>query len=307
MDRTAYLHRLEGGLRAQVTLLQACARAAAAARDPRVKSAWIGAVVRLMSASAVTGSMIATIRWAPADSGVSALPVRPGAPKLPPLPNLEGPPPPNFYKTTSGGFSNRISRLAVPTARPRLRVKSKGGAPRGNRNAHKSGCHTAAFREFSRALALYARMLKAELAVLRAALPRVPARIVCEIVTPRRCYVRTRRGVGQSRGSRPAVSQPVLSACRSVKAVPERLWQSTSAFQRRRVCPRVRSINRRVDASAIRVCTAGSSHGTWNTNRATALPCRRTTFRSLRRYALRPRGMHAREPFPQSKVLRCPR
>src|SRR5947199_2146418 len=104
------------------------------------------------------------------------------------------PHPPAFCKTTSGRFSSRISSLAGPPTRPVLRAKSKGGAPRGNRNAQKSGCHTAAFREFKRALAHYVRALKAELAARRAALPRQRKRIFYEVVTPERCYVRTRRG-----------------------------------------------------------------------------------------------------------------
>src|SRR5690348_8789922 len=86
-----------------------------------------------------------------------------------------------------------LRRGRANAARPRLRLKSKGGAPRGNRNAQKSGCHTRAFREFNRALRFYVRLVKAQLAPLRAALPRPQRRIFYEIVRPERCYVRTRR------------------------------------------------------------------------------------------------------------------
>src|SRR4051812_35773519 len=99
MDRKRYLHTLEEELRRQVALVHACARAAAAADDPRLKSACIGAVVCLMNASAATGSMIANVRWVSADGGLSALPLRLRVPRLPPLPKEEGgPPSPRFLQ-----------------------------------------------------------------------------------------------------------------------------------------------------------------------------------------------------------------
>ncbi len=207
------MRALEEALRAQSALVEACARRAVASRDPRLCSAWIGAVVRLMDASAATGSAIADIRWAPAGATLFQLPVRLRLPGLPPLPEGEGgSPPPDFRKTTSGGFANEFSGLKhslpnetcallsspacgggaecersehkaeggearvpppsryarhLPRERGRIvRLKSKGGAPRGNRNAQKSGCHSAAFRQFRRELALYVRTLKAELALI---------------------------------------------------------------------------------------------------------------------------------------------
>jgi hypothetical protein len=46
MDRRiASMRVLEDELQAQVMLLHTCAGAAVAARDPRLKSAWIGAIV----------------------------------------------------------------------------------------------------------------------------------------------------------------------------------------------------------------------------------------------------------------------
>ena len=132
------MHALEHQLRAQAKHLQACAQRAAG--DPRLKSAWIEAVVRLMDASAATGSAIADLKWSPRDP---VIPVRLRLPDLPALPNAEGgPPPPQIRKTTSGHFRNRLNGLAPQ----RPRVKSKGGAQRGNRNAQTSGCHTSAFR-----------------------------------------------------------------------------------------------------------------------------------------------------------------
>src|SRR5206468_1032104 len=66
------------------------------------------------------------------------------------------------------------SGFVSASPRPLLRVKAKGGAPRGNRNAQKSGCHTRAVREFRRALALYVRTLKAQVELARVAIPRRP-------------------------------------------------------------------------------------------------------------------------------------
>src|SRR5207249_1407127 len=90
---------------------------------------------------------------------------------------------------TGGG-----NRAAASEAAVRPPIKSKGGAPRGNRNAHTSGSHTATFREFKRSFAGYLRALRAELALLNAALPSRPKRVICLIETPTRCYVRTLRG-----------------------------------------------------------------------------------------------------------------
>src|SRR6476646_4630447 len=135
MDRRITCMRArEEALRAQSALLQACVHRAAAAHDPRPKSAWIDAVVHLMDMSAVTGSAIADIRWMPRGTGFHELPIRLRLPKLPPLPDEEEgtPPPPNFRKTTASRFRNPISGLAGRPATPR--VKSKGGAPFGNRN-----------------------------------------------------------------------------------------------------------------------------------------------------------------------------
>jgi hypothetical protein len=290
-------------------LVHACARAAAAADDPRLKSACIGAVVCLMNASAATGSMIANVRWVSADGGLSALPLRLRVPRLPPLPKEEGGPhPPAFCKTTSGRFSSGISSLAGPPTRPVLRAKSKGGAPRGNRNAQKSGCHTAAFREFKRALALYVRTLKAQLALLRAMLPRARRRITYEIVTPRRCYVRTRRGACQYRAASPAANHPSLPERSSVKAaaLPECLRHPTSSGDRsRRVRPRARWIDRRVFATGFRVSAVGHAREKCNAGRAASL--RAAEQRSARWAALRRCGVHARQKLLHAKAQRCPR
>jgi hypothetical protein len=72
--RTIPSHALDEALRQQSALLQACAHRAAAASDPRLKSAWIDAVLRLMDASAATGSVIADLRWAPAGAALFSLP-----------------------------------------------------------------------------------------------------------------------------------------------------------------------------------------------------------------------------------------
>jgi hypothetical protein len=96
MDMASDFAQLEEQLRAQSELVQACARRAAAAGDPRLRSAWIDTVARLMNASAATGSVLAALKWAP-QSALPALPVPLRLPKLPALPYMEGRPPfPHF-------------------------------------------------------------------------------------------------------------------------------------------------------------------------------------------------------------------
>jgi hypothetical protein len=90
MEKERLVWALEEVLRGQSGLVEACARRAVAARDPRLKSAWIGAVVRLMDASAVTGSAIAAIQWAPTDAVLFQLPICLCLPNLPPLPEGKG-------------------------------------------------------------------------------------------------------------------------------------------------------------------------------------------------------------------------
>lgn len=173
----------------QATLATACRDRAMAARDWRLRSAWIGHFARILGAMAATGSAIARLRAASGRSAVLNL----GAPRLPSLPHVPGgegdPPPLVFSKTTSGGFANRINRLEnEPAKRPR--AKPKGGAPRGNGNARKSGCHTAAFQEFGRSLSAYRRELRVQLDRLAKAVPRSPRRVLYLIETPTRCYAR---------------------------------------------------------------------------------------------------------------------
>ncbi|HEY1637828.1 MAG TPA: hypothetical protein VGF62_04830, partial [Rhizomicrobium sp.] len=121
MDRRIiYSHALDEELRVQSELVQACARHAAAARDPRLKSAWIDVLVRLMDASAAIGSVIADMRRAPAGAALLSLAVRLRLPKLPSLPDVEQgtpPPPPDLRKTTAGGFVNEVSWLGSSPAK----------------------------------------------------------------------------------------------------------------------------------------------------------------------------------------------
>src|SRR5690242_5854710 len=112
MDSEWHRGALEAQLRAQVALVEACARRAAAAGDPGLKSAWVSMLVRVMNASAATGSVLADVRWAPPSCSLADLPIRLRLPQLPPLPDMEGgPPPPRFRKTTSGGFCSGMSGL----------------------------------------------------------------------------------------------------------------------------------------------------------------------------------------------------
>jgi hypothetical protein len=218
MDSFELARALEEHLRAQLTLGEQCCDRATAARNPRLKSAWIGHFVRISNGMAVTGSALARVIHAKDDAvGMSLLPLRlPGSPRL----SEQGyPPQSKIRKTTPGGISHAIRELenpwpsgspallsspargggaeqakrreaeggvwaksplrlgaVAPTHLPRkrgriTRTKSKGGAPRGNRNALKSGAHTAALQEFAKALGAYLRELKAVLALMKAALP----------------------------------------------------------------------------------------------------------------------------------------
>src|SRR3954471_15785034 len=101
MNRRTHMLALKEELRAQVALVQACSRRAVAVSDPRLKSAWIAAVVRLMDAAAATGSAIPDCKWAPPRIALLDFPLAMRPPTLPPLPNVEGEPlPPKFCKTT---------------------------------------------------------------------------------------------------------------------------------------------------------------------------------------------------------------
>jgi hypothetical protein len=175
---------LEGHLRAQLTLMEGCRNRAVAARDARLRSAWISQFVRLSSGMAATGSAIARLRHAGEAAKILPLALL-RLPDLPPVPAEGEGGPCRIGKTTAGGISSSSKDL------PRRRAKSKGGAPRGNRNAQTTGCHTAAFQEFGRALTAYSRELKVRLALLTAALPRQPRRVLYLIETPTRCYTRT--------------------------------------------------------------------------------------------------------------------
>jgi hypothetical protein len=175
----------------QLRLIQECRRRAAAARDLRLCSAWIGIFLQISNALNETAKAIGDLEWAPRDA---ALPVGLRLPQLPSLPKEGEAPSPENPKTTPSGISSRINGLTHRRSPVRRRVKSKGGAPRGNRNAQKAGCHTLALREFHRALAVYVRTLKAELSPLSAVLPRRPKRVFYLVTRPERCYVRTRRG-----------------------------------------------------------------------------------------------------------------
>lgn len=93
------INRLEDELRAQAALVEACGRRIAATHDPRLKSTWVDVFVRLMNASAATGSAVADIWWAP---DCSALPALAALPKLPRLPEMgDAPPPPAVFRKAS--------------------------------------------------------------------------------------------------------------------------------------------------------------------------------------------------------------
>ena len=64
-------------------------------------------------------------------------------------------------KTTSRRKCNRMSTLVK---RPVLRLKNRGGAPKGNRNALKTGGHTREVRELFARIAAFKRRVKAAVA-----------------------------------------------------------------------------------------------------------------------------------------------
>lgn len=166
---------------AQLGLFDSCCRRATAEDNRDLKLAWTDVVLQmsgiLTRTTLVLGALERTRR-------PLALPIRLRLPRLPQLPRDGGVPPPQHPKTTSNRLSREISGLAARVRRPTLKIKPKGGAPRDNRNARKSGCHTSEFREFRQALSRYRRDMEAPLAPLRLVLPRPRKRVFYEIVRP---------------------------------------------------------------------------------------------------------------------------
>jgi len=145
---------------AQLGLMEECRKRAESARDPRLCSAWTGVFLRLSRALTGTAEVLARMEAAPAIL-VEALP-RAGLrqPELPDLPDArEGPSPFEKLENNLGRFFEHPQQFAPSSFLPRkrgrkenarLRTKSKGGAPRGNRNAQKAGCYTAELHAFRR-------------------------------------------------------------------------------------------------------------------------------------------------------------
>ena len=137
MKTGSCVQNLELHLQAQVELGTAFRKRAFAAPDPRLRSAWIRHFLRLSDGIAETGSAISRLHHAAigAESLCVASLRLPRLPTLPELPAIkEGDPPPlESRKTTPSRISNPVRGL---------QIKAKGGAPKGNANARKSGCHT---------------------------------------------------------------------------------------------------------------------------------------------------------------------
>ncbi len=68
-------------------------------------------------------------------------------------------------KTTSKPISNSAKDLAgnARAARPVLRLKNRGGAPKGNRNAWKTGVHSAPIRDLFARIRAHRRKIAAVL------------------------------------------------------------------------------------------------------------------------------------------------
>jgi hypothetical protein len=177
MERERALAHLQEQLWAQVKFGAECLERGRAAGDWRLRCAWIDVFLRLNDAVIQAGFVCGKLEnGVSPDPLISFLLANLRLPKLPVFPNagtLGGgtPPPPEIRKTTSGHFSNEISGLRGKIAKPRLRTKAKGGAPKGNRNARTSGAHTAEFREFRRAVSLYVKLVRAQLAPSRRPAP----------------------------------------------------------------------------------------------------------------------------------------
>ena len=56
--------------------------------------------------------------------------------------------------------------MSTLAKRPVLRVKNRGGAPKGNRNAFKTGAHTREIRELFTRIADHKRRIKAAIAAV---------------------------------------------------------------------------------------------------------------------------------------------
>jgi hypothetical protein len=143
------------------------------------------------------------------------------------------------------------------------RVKSKGGAPKGNRNALRTGCHTKAFRQFRRAVVLYARTVTAQMKLLRTLLPAPQPRVVTFVTRPERCYVRTRMcGRAMSAGSnlRPrlqAVPPAAPPACTQRRHTTNKRATDRVADRSRRWTSAGRTLRRHADARACRAPPSG--------------------------------------------------
>jgi hypothetical protein len=219
MASNAHWDVVEAQARGQLALQKALVRHVWAERDPKLCLAWVGLVLELNESIAATLDLLPALKSAPRHTALPGFPPL-SLPEIPSPPHREGgPPPPIFRKTTGSRLSNRNRDLGSPSSPAKrgsktpLRVKSKGGAPKGNRNALKTGCHTRGFRAFRRAVLLYARTVKAEMALLRTLLPASQPRVVTLVSRPERCYVRTRlsRRAGSHEASTAAGAGKVAS------------------------------------------------------------------------------------------------
>jgi hypothetical protein len=210
MDRDALWRALEDQVDAQLALQKALIQRGSAAPERQLS---LALAFRLTGAVTAAVNVMAALKIAPHHALPDFLADR-HLPRVPVLPKEGAPPTPRIRKTTASGFAREISGLSSP-ARGRIRVcvKSKGGAPRGNCNALKTGCHTKAFRDFRRAVIFYVRAIKAEMALLRTLLPPLRQRVVCYTIRPERCYVRTRISGGRAQDrSQASQAAPALPA-----------------------------------------------------------------------------------------------
>ena len=124
MNRELASATLEEHLQAQLALLQACSRRAAAARDPRLRSAWIGPVAQLGHAMAEAGSLIAALGSARPSASFPDSHLR--LPILPPVAGGGDPTPSMNPQNNSRRFLQEDQQLGAPILL-RLRGRRRAG------------------------------------------------------------------------------------------------------------------------------------------------------------------------------------
>jgi hypothetical protein len=125
----------------------------------------------------------------------------------------------------------------------------------------KTGCHTEEFQAFGRALNAYGEELKAQLALLTAALPRKPTCVLYLIQTPTRCYTRTLLKGRPQPAAAGSILRPLPIRGRLAAAAPGPAGPSAPAHKAARMRAGGLAVLQRLDAVDEHLARAGRLHG----------------------------------------------